>query len=308
MLRQSAEQTQAAPRPVPFAKAALTFTNLTLVFMGIGLSGAAFALGRVSNGPPTAPPTPTVTVQFMPTAPKNLQIVANLSQEASRSVVLYLVASGRFPASRHRESWEFTFQGFTGEFCSKLHDNSSTVSYMTSLTSGPMDLPTGVVHGALVVQGESNVNPLFLSFVELKVCWAHNSPLATSGPYLSAVLPEVVAPYSGTLVRVLDLPAERFLDYTLQGGEPPTVTTGHAWQWSAPLSVTYATLSSQIVPVSAVSTSKVRHDTNLVFWSGVTWGLAGGAAVTVIGNFATAFSESRRRSPATAADHRAVET
>jgi hypothetical protein len=120
----------------------------------------------------------------------------------------------------------------------------------------------------------------------IDLCWNRNSPLAFDGEYASAAIPTVTPYFDGGprfpfhLTRSLyfDNPLENdrplTAEYSLQAGSLPTSSDPFGWHWS----------SSPPGPVqlTALNIPQSQHETYLGFLSGVIFGVAGGAFVSLL--------------------------
>ena len=221
--------------------------------------------------------------------PHNIEIVASLSRVSTTETRLSLVASGLFDEPSPTIGWTFYITGLTGQPCSSLTASSSVPAMRTLRQS-----QTGT--DSYEIQGESSRTAEAIAFVDVRVCWSHSSPIATSGAYLSAALPEIFAGEDqGSLTRVLSLPGNSLFQYSLQSGTPPSAINSHSWLWSSSLSQNIDSPSSSEIPVAAASIVGLQWDNNKAFVSGILLGVAGGAVVTLITGLLGAVDEARKR-------------
>jgi hypothetical protein len=131
-------------------------------------------------------------------------------------------------------------------------------------------------------------------YLFVRMCWKSRGPVALSGSYLSAQFPGFGG-YGSTssyaVTHQLNPVAGNTSNYLLQSIEQPTSVIPTGWQWSG---------YPRVLPiaVSAVNTSATQHDSYLAFLGGIAFGVAGGAAITLIQELLAPFS-GRRRQPVT---------
>jgi hypothetical protein len=125
----------------------------------------------------------------------------------------------------------------------------------------------------------------------LCVRWGADSPFSLSGPYLSArfpplrgvssAIPFTQIPQVGDLgvaavTRTLSLEAgNNTANFAIQTDPHPTVSAPTSWTWvikDAP----------QMIQVAATNSSASQHENNDAFYSGVLFGVVGGALISLI--------------------------
>jgi hypothetical protein len=159
--------------------------------------------------------------------------------------------------------------------------------------SGTVALPVGHATPALVVP------PLKLTATTggtvpppgLCLHFGSEAPFSLSGPYLSARLPPLrgVSPNvawtdepqvgdlgAATVTRVLYLdPDTNTADFNIQTDPHPSVTTASSWSWSI-------RHTPQVIQVAATNASDAQHENNNAFYSGILFGVVGGALIALI--------------------------
>jgi hypothetical protein len=120
---------------------------------------------------------------------------------------------------------------------------------------------------------------------EVNLCWTHGAPLAFSGEYASASIPTVsVGTLTTSAVRYEVTRSLYFVNktqsaqpvtaqYSLQAGTLPSSTDPIGWHWSAD--------NGAPIQLVALNIPESQHETYLGFLSGVLFGVAGGALVTL---------------------------
>jgi hypothetical protein len=120
---------------------------------------------------------------------------------------------------------------------------------------------------------------------EVNLCWTHGAPLAFSGEYASASIPTVsvgtlassAAPFEVTrslyFVNKTQSAQPVTAQYSLQAGTLPSSTDPIGWHWSAD--------NGAPIQLVALNIPESQHETYLGFLSGVLFGVAGGALVTL---------------------------
>jgi len=247
----------------------------SLVFLG-ALAVASFVAGwalRPPNGPALqVPSSPELTINFPDAGPvRSLDVVSFLAQTAGSQAVLKVNALGLLAPAQATTSWTMGVQGFSGSFCtpSAYRDHSTIrhVGYQDYVVSGTT-LSPATYQGLLLV---------------VHLCWNHGPPLDINGPYLSAALPRVLVPdQAGTLTSVLQLHGTSLSGYSLSGGASPTGESQQAWSWTTGLSSSFESPGSVGVLVFGSNSSDIEHENHNGFYSGILFGIAGGAALSVI--------------------------
>jgi hypothetical protein len=256
---------------------------LLLLFLAVGVPG--LILGPFASAPVKVPQTPVVSV-WVSTPLSGMNVEADLNESSTKAAALGIQVYGRFVPSVGEAHWIVGFTGLTGRPCF-LHG----VAADRSLSSG------SVGPDEYNVSGTSTDPQPFAPLLEVEVCWTASSPIALNGPYLSAAVPQVTAGQdAGSLTRTLDIPSVDLLDYSLQAGTSPSVTTAHSYVWTAPLSEDTGSLSSSELPVSAVSLAGLQAESARNFLAGILLGVSASAVVALFVNLAGSFDKARSSS------------
>jgi hypothetical protein len=145
-------------------------------------------------------------------------------------------------------------------------------------------LPEITVAGAYAVEGSGNYY--------VRLCWSSGAPVSVAGAYLSAVFPPMLSygdetPF--TVTRQLNLGAPDSADFAVQSLVQPSSVTPGGWQWKSvvpgPSSLSF----------TAVDTTETQHDSYQAFLSGIAFGVAGGAFVSLVLELLDPFRTRRQR-------------
>jgi hypothetical protein len=264
---------------------------LTVITVVLG-----FAMEGSASPPPQVPVPPSMSVSFPPgsTPPASLSIYTFL-EEAPAPVKLMVTASGVFAKRQSSVSWTLDIQGFTGYLC----PGQAPLQMVPFPQQGKNDYYIGASSPVPPDQGAS--------FFTVRLCWDRGAPLITSGSYISAALSPVLAPdgQSGTVTRSLVLSGSSLSSYALAGGIPPTEESARSWIWSSSLSADIQNQARYEIPIIASSLPGIQHDNQNAFYAGILFGIAGGAAVSVIPALLDAVDryKSRQKPAAGSGDH-----
>jgi hypothetical protein len=120
----------------------------------------------------------------------------------------------------------------------------------------------------------------------INLCWTSAAPLAFQGEYASAAIPTIYVSNFGSPIGNLYLTRSLYFEnvlenvrpvtseYSLQAGPPFTSSDPFGWHWLGD-SATQIQLTALNIPVS-------QHESYLGFVSGVLFGVAGGAFVSLL--------------------------
>jgi len=260
---------------------------LAIVTTWLGL-----VMDESASSPAPLPDPPTLSVSFPPgSAPPASLSVYTFLEQAPAPVKLIVTASGEFGIHQSSAGWTLDIQGFTGYLCP-----GQASMRMVPLTRQGKD--------AYLINGWSAVSQQGGSpFLTVRLCWDRSAPLVASGSYISAALSPVLTRTPGTLTRSLVLNGSSLSSYTLAGGIPPTEEGAQAWIWSGSLSGEVQDQARYEIPIIASSLPGIQHDNQNAFYSGILFGIAGGAAVSLIPALLDAVDrfKSRNKPPATPA-------
>jgi hypothetical protein len=233
----------------------------TVVFTWIG-----FAFRPSGASPASLPSAPQLSIAVPPN-PSKLKLLSFLKPMQHGITTLVVDASGTFPNHPRTIKTIIEIAGFSGFMCS---GNRSTTK------SGPISGTKGEYLVSAVGR-----EPDFL-FVEF--CWNTNAPFRSNGAYISAVLPRILGGLDqrGTLSRTLTLPGTSLSDYTLDGTVAPTEETLRSWVWTSSLNQGFDSQASSGLPVVASSIPALQRESNNGFYSGIFFGVAGGAALALV--------------------------
>src|SRR5690349_14794220 len=236
------------------------------VMLGLSMEGSA-------SPPPQVPVPPSMSLSFTPgsTPPASLSIYTFLEEEET-PVKLIVAASGVFAMRQSSISWTLDIQGFTGYIC----PGQASLRMIPFIQQGNNDYYISATSPVPPDEGAS--------FFAVQLCWDHGAPLITSGSYISAALSPVLASdgQSGTVTRSRVLSGSSLSSYSLAGGIPPTEESARAWIWTSSLSADIQNQARYEIPIIASSLPGIQRDNQNAFYAGILFGIAGGAAVSII--------------------------
>jgi hypothetical protein len=249
---------------------------VVLVLLG-ALGIATLVLGWVLRPPGAAPPeipnSPQLAINFAEARPlHDLTVVSYLLQTKVPQAVLKISASGFLGPRQTSVAWSMGVQGFTGRFCTpKAYRGNSTIE--------PIGYEDYRVYGTLKIPASSSAG----SFLVVHLCWKSGAPLTIRSPYFSAALPRILMlGQTGTLTDVLQLRSTSLSSYSPSGGTAPEAVGPGTWAWTSALSGDFGSQAATEVPVSGSSASEIQHENHNAFYSGILFGIAGGAALSVL--------------------------
>jgi len=254
-----------APNPGYLVVLSLCVLTVISVILGLALQPAASA-------PAPVPDPPGLNLIFQSGAPLRLFVYSFLKQASAGRAELVIEATGTFAARQVSTRWSVGILAFTGYLC---RGQSPAISLVPVRNS-----PHGYeINGRSAVPATDG-----RPFLVIGLCWAGGSPLISDGAYISAALsPVTVASgQSGTVTRSLVLGGTSLSGYSLAGGIAPTEVTARSWIWTGNLSGSFDSQAGHEIPIIASSLPGIQRDNQDVFYSGILFGVAGGAAVSVI--------------------------
>jgi hypothetical protein len=246
---------------------------LVVLTLGFGLVG--WLVRPPSNGFPTVPGN----VALLVGTPGWRSFSETLNSTAHHGVVLTLEGS---PTATTNRSWTlWVNEAGAARLCTPRYvpvENGAA----SVLIPGPQhvnphqpfatDTP-GIGVDLLAIDGRGEMY--------VRLCWSSDAPMAFNGAYLSAVFPPV-QPYAigrtsdYVISRTLNLGSVDAADYAVQSLAQPTDVIPGGWQWSG------KPPASEPLQFSAVNSTETQHDTYLGFLSGIAFGVAGGAFVSLV--------------------------
>jgi len=241
-----------------------------LCILTIALTWLGFAFQQGAGGPAQIPDPPLLTISFQPGSPPPQRLfIYSFLEQTPASARLVITADGIFRQGQKVTNWTIGVQEFTGYLCSKPTTATELVplSQFNYYMAGQSAL--SAINGA--------------PFLTVRLCWNGDAPLITSGSYISAALSPILtlSGQAGTVTRSLVLSGTTLSSYALAGGIPPTEVTSEAWVWSSSLSDAQSQVRYEI-PVIASSLPGIQRDNKNIFYSGIFFGIAGGAAISLI--------------------------
>jgi hypothetical protein len=137
---------------------------------------------------------------------------------------------------------------------------------------------------------------------ELCVRWTSSGPVSLSGPYLSARFPPLsgissAIPFTGTpsagdlamaaVTRRLAPAGGNTADFAIQSDPQPTSSAPTSWSWTSDD-------TPQIIQVAATNSSDTQRENNDAFYSGVLFGVVGGALIALVTELVVPLHRRRR--------------
>ena len=174
--------------------------------------------------------------------------------------------------------------------------------------SGTVTLPVGHATPALVVPPLKPTATVGGTVPPPGLClhFATAAPFSLSGPYLSArfpplrgvstdvpwtEIPQVGDLGAATVNRVLYLGADtNTANFSIQTDPHPSVTTASSWAWTI-------SHTPQVIEVAATNASDAQHENNNAFYSGILFGVVGGALIALITELVVPLRRQHRRHP-----------
>jgi hypothetical protein len=169
---------------------------------------------------------------------------------------------------------------------------------------GTVALPLGSPTSALVVPPARPFASVGNTVPPPGLCihWDTDSPFSLSGPYLSVRFPPLrgvssAIPYTqipqtgdlgaGSINRVFYLDGGNTANFAIQTDPHPTVSAPLSWTWTIKD-------SPQVIQVAATNSSDVQRENNDAFYSGVLFGVVGGALISLITELVVPLRRRRR--------------
>ena len=242
-----------------------------LALLAVGCAVWGWLLRPPSSGPPPVPNSPRLTIHLLQ-APhvEGLEIILWLLQTKNSPTVLKIDASGFLP-EKTTIQWRMDVEFFSGEFCRP----QPYPIHVTYLGSGPDYEVTGQAQIPT-----ANAAGIFLA---VDLCWRSGPPLTVNNSFFSAAFPRILVPdQAGTLTNALQLPGSSLSGYSPIGGATPTGVGPQTWAWSNALSDYFGSQASTEMPVFGSSTSEIQRENHNAFYSGILFGIAAGAVLSVV--------------------------
>jgi len=245
---------------------------LILCALTIGSMVVGFAFQPSGSAPAEVPSPPSLNLTFQSSSPRYLSVYSFLEQANARVTELVMDATGTFASNQSITRWTVGILGFTGYLCG----GSAPASRLVPLRGFPNDYEISGNSDIPVTSGQP--------FLVIRLCWDNGAPLVTSGSYVSAALSPILAKpgQSGTVTRSLVLGGTSLSSYSLAGGIAPTEVTARSWIWTDNLSSSFQSQARAEIPIIASSLPGIERDNRDVFLAGIFFGIAGGAAVSIV--------------------------
>ena len=244
-----------------------------------------FAFQPSGSTPANVPIPPTLNLTFESTGPRYLSIYSFLKQDGAQQTELVIDATGIFTSNQPITHWVLGILGFAGRLCS----NPAPSVGLVPLQGSPYNYE---------IKGNSRIPETSgQPFLAIRLCWGSDAPLIMNGSYLSAALsPILTGPgQQGTVTRSLVLSGTSLSSYSLAGGIAPTEVTARSWVWTDDISSRFQSQARTEIPIVASSLPGMQQDNQDIFLSGIFFGIAGGAAVSVVPAALDAFDRRKER-------------
>jgi hypothetical protein len=239
----------------------LCAVTITCLVLGWGMRPSA-------SDPPQLPPAPTLNLLFPgpQPAPQHLTAYVLLTQTSNAQAELKLDVQGTFASDQRAIHWTLAIENLTGSVCTAgLHARPiGDQNYQLDVTS-PIPAGGGV-------------------FLKVHLCWTDDSPVTVNTSYISADLPVLQAPGEvGTVTRILQLSGASTYAYSLSSqGIPPTSFTAQAWTWQSGLNTSIGSQASTPLTIYGSSVVGIQEASDNTFYSGILFGIAGGAFISLL--------------------------
>ena len=133
--------------------------------------------------------------------------------------------------------------------------------------------------------------------LDVVFCWASGAggPVSLKGSYLSAQFPSIY--FADYALNPPDVSLTQYLvpshgdtaNYALQAATAPTRSSAGQWEWST----SKYSIGSDPLRISAVDTNGTQHDSYRSFLSGIAFGVAGGALISLVTELVAPFTRRR---------------
>jgi hypothetical protein len=242
---------------------------------------------RPTGGAPTIPSSQAhVAIDLAPGSLRGLGIDSDLVQENGSRAELKIDATAT-AADHTMISFGIEVGGFTGTVCRVIpYRGRSSVARRG---------------GAYVIAGASRLPANSIQpFLVVDLCWAEDPPVVTSDAYFGAVLPRILVPsQAGTLTNGLELAGTSLARYSPSGGLAPTDVGPQLWTWTSALSGSdFGSPGSNAMVVLGTSASEIQRENDNAFYAGILFGIAGGAAMSLVVAVPGVVNDRRKKSDA----------
>ncbi len=273
---------------------------LTLLAVGCALGGWIYRPS--SAAPPQIPNAPQLTIDFpKPLHLQGLNITSHLMQTEGSQAKLIINAVGFLRPKQATVGWSMEVLGFTGRFCTpRLYIRQERIR------TRPYGDHSYLVQGTSLIPAAASGG----AFLVIHLCWSSGAPLTVGNSYFSAALPFIFVPdQAGTLISFLELSGASLPSYSPSGGAPPTAVFATSWAWSTALDGIFESQADSRIPAVGSNASVIQKQNDKAFISGILFGIAGGAALSVIAAVPVVNDrrKSRRNAPEQASDSGAAE-
>jgi hypothetical protein len=253
---------------------------LLLAVLAAGAFLAGWGLRPSVSVLPPVPAAPHIIINLPATRPvRGLYILSYLVQSKGSTTELQINALGSLASGQTAISWSMGVLNFSGKFCTpKQYEHQNKVKLFAAQDY--------MVNGTTPIRPNSSPIPIPGSedlLLVVHLCWHTSPPLEIDSSYFSVKFPAIVVPnQTGTLISGLELHETSLSDYSPSGGLEPIATSPDTWTWSTVLSGIFGSPPDAELLVSGSDSSEIERETRNAFYSGIFFGIAGGALLALI--------------------------
>lgn len=274
--------------------------HLVLVAILLVLTVALGLLGwsiRPSSGGFSA--VPADMQLFVPTAAPALEFTETISPTGGGGSVLSLEGTPEITDVVPTQPFTLVVNNLgDGRLCTPSVLTNDQIGLAIHLA--PQLLRQGAAQAFLTLGRNKPVTISGRGYFYVRLCWPSDGPVAVHGAYLSARFPPTEV-YETTrdaqgFARQLTLGSSdaTTADFSVQSLQQPTSLTDSEWIWAPRTSK----VLMQALAFTAVNTSETQHDSYDAFISGIFFGVAGGALVSLVAELVAPFRpRQERRTP-----------
>ena len=261
----------------------------TLALLTVGLALFGWSLRPAAGGYSAVPSGLDLTLTA---APPTAGFTEAVAPSGADGAMLTITSTGGLTDVVTKGPWTLLVDHLgSGEPCAPSY---ATVNYQRVRIERPhLESHAKVRFGAAVLH-EARITGNGPFFIQL--CWPSNGPAALNGAYLSSRIPPLYVGVPGdtaAVTRQIRSGSSDTADYAIQSLRQPTSAAPNSWQWAAPAKFEIP----QPIAFAAVNSSETQHDSYDAFLSGIFFGVAGGALVSLIAELVAPFRSRQERGP-----------
>jgi hypothetical protein len=259
--------------------------SLALLTVGLALFG--WSLRPASGGYSAVPSGLDLSLTA---APPTLNLMESVAPSGEDGAMLTITGTSDLPDVVTEGRWTLLIDHLgSGGPCAPSY---ATVDYQRVRIERPHLERHATIRIGAAVFHEARITGNGPFFIQL--CWTSNGPAALNGAYLSSRIPPLYVDIPGDtaeVTRQLHPGSFDTADYAIQSLRQPTSASPNAWQWAAPAKFEFP----QPIAFAAVNSSETQHDSYDAFLSGILFGVAGGALVSLIAELVAPFRSRQER-------------